>query len=91
MTSPGPTATMSAGVRRAVQLILEDLNLEEAERRMCIDALRSAGNIVGAAAILKITRHALKRRIVKLGIEWPPAAEGAPSGSTEGLDPESAA
>ena len=53
------------------QLILEDFNLENAERRLCNEALGSAGNIVGAAALLGITRHALKRRIIKLGIEWP--------------------
>ena len=33
-------------------------------------ALGHAGNIVGAAELLGITRHALKRRIVKLGIPW---------------------
>lgn len=58
------------------QLTLEDLNLETAERRLCSEALVTAGNIVGAADLLGITRHALKRRIVKLGIEWPPARSG---------------
>jgi transcriptional regulator with GAF, ATPase, and Fis domain len=53
------------------QLILDDLNLEKAERRLCVEALNTAGNIVGAAALLGITRHALKRRILKLAIEWP--------------------
>lgn len=53
------------------QLILEDLNLENAERRLCNEALSTAGNIVGAAGLLGITRHALKRRIIKLRIEWP--------------------
>lgn len=54
------------------QLILEDFNIENAERRLCVEALTIAGNIVGAAGLLGITRHALKRRIIKLGIEWPP-------------------
>lgn len=53
------------------QLILEDLNLENAERRLCVEALYRAGNIVGAASLLGLTRHALKRRIIKLRIEWP--------------------
>lgn len=53
------------------QLALEDLNLETAERRLCVEALTLAGNIVGAAGLLGITRHALKRRIIKLRIEWP--------------------
>lgn len=52
-------------------MILEDFNLENAERRLCNEALTVAGNIVGAAALLGITRHALKRRIIKLGLEWP--------------------
>ncbi len=52
------------------QIILEAFNLEAAERRLCGEALTLAGNIVGAAQILGITRHALKRRIVKLGIDW---------------------
>lgn len=64
------------------QLILEDLNLETAERRLCSEALNTAGNIVGAADLLGITRHALKRRIIKLGIEWPPARGGRPEPST---------
>ena len=38
---------------------LEDLNLEAAERRLCVEALGLAGNIVGAAQLLGITRHAL--------------------------------
>jgi DNA-binding protein Fis len=54
------------------QLILEDLNLEAAERRLCSEALSTAGNITGAAELLGIDRHALRRRIKKLGIEWPP-------------------
>lgn len=51
------------------QVILEDLNLEAAERRLCVEALALAGNIVGAARLLGITRHALKRRIIKLHID----------------------
>jgi transcriptional regulator with GAF, ATPase, and Fis domain len=53
------------------QFILEDFNLEAAERRLCNEALTRAGNIVGAAQLLGITRHAMKRRIIKLRIEWP--------------------
>lgn len=60
------------------QLVLEDLNLASAERRLCTSALDLAGNIVGAATLLGITRHAMKRRIVKLGIPWPPRA-GSPA------------
>jgi len=57
----------------APKLILEDLNLEAAERRLCIATLEHAGNIVGAAQLLGITRHALKRRMIKLRIDRPQA------------------
>ena len=52
------------------QIILEAFNLEAAERRLCVETLTLTGTIVGAAQLLGITRHALKRRIVKLGIGW---------------------
>ena len=52
-------------------IVLESLNLAAAERKMCEEALVSAGSIVEAANLLGITRHALKRRIVKHQIEWP--------------------
>jgi DNA-binding NtrC family response regulator len=54
-------------------ITLDDLNLENAERRICVEALTRGGNIVNAAKLLGITRHALKRRIIKLGITWPSA------------------
>jgi transcriptional regulator with GAF, ATPase, and Fis domain len=51
-------------------ITLDDFNLDAAERRLCAEALGLAGNIVGAAKILGVTRHALKRRIIKLDIRW---------------------
>ena len=51
-------------------IVLDTYNLESAERRLCVEALTSAGNIVGAARLLGLTRHALKRRIIKLDISW---------------------
>jgi DNA-binding NtrC family response regulator len=66
----------------APKLILEDFNLEAAERRLCIATLEIAGNIVGAAQLLGITRHALKRRMIKLRIDRPgtssPGLEASP-------------
>ena len=53
-------------------ILLEDLNLRKAERTLCQQALETAGSIVEAAQLLGITRHALKRRIIKHRIEWPP-------------------
>lgn len=54
------------------KLVIEDFNLEATERRLCIEALERAGSIVDAAQLLGITRHSLKRRIIKLRIPWPP-------------------
>jgi DNA-binding NtrC family response regulator len=53
------------------QLVLEELNLAAAERRLCLAALEQGGSIVNAAKLLGITRHAMKRRIIKLRITWP--------------------
>ena len=52
-------------------IVLESLNLADAERKLCEQALNAAGSIVEAANLLGITRHALKRRIIKHRIEWP--------------------
>jgi transcriptional regulator with PAS, ATPase and Fis domain len=65
-------------------IILDSLNLETAERRLCEEALARAGSIVAAAKLLGITRHALRRRIEKLRIEWP---RGQPSGVSMQLSP----
>ena len=53
-------------------ILLEDLNLRKAERTLCQTALHKGGSIVEAAQLLGITRHALKRRMIKHQIEWPP-------------------
>jgi DNA-binding NtrC family response regulator len=52
-------------------ILLEDLNLRKAERLLCQQALDRAGSIVEAAQLLGITRHALKRRMIKHKIDWP--------------------
>ncbi len=54
-----------------MRLVIEDWNLNAAERLLCSEALATAGSIVEAAQLLGITRHALKRRIIKHRIEWP--------------------
>ena len=61
-----------------LKLSLEDFNLEAAERRLCIATLELAGNIVCAAQMLGITRHALKRRMIKLRIDRPQAPSTEP-------------
>ncbi|WAS99313.1 helix-turn-helix domain-containing protein [Nannocystis punicea] len=56
----------------ATPIILESLDLLAAERLLCDKALQEGGSIVAAAQLLGITRHSLKRRIVKLRLSWPP-------------------
>ncbi|MGB1012947.1 MAG: hypothetical protein ACPG4T_02350 [Nannocystaceae bacterium] len=54
-----------------MRLELDSLNLAAAEKLLCETALVQAGSIVEAANLLGITRHALKRRIIKHNIAWP--------------------
>ena len=51
-------------------IVLDNFNLHAAERLLCEHALVAAGSIVEAAKLLAITRHALKRRIIKHNIRW---------------------
>lgn len=50
-------------------ITLDTFNLAANERRLCVEALQVAGNLVGAAKLLGITRHSMKRRIIKLGLD----------------------
>lgn len=50
---------------------IPDLHYLNAEKAICEEALRRGGSIVEAAALLSMTRHGLKRRIIKHGIKWP--------------------
>ncbi|MCA9720143.1 MAG: hypothetical protein H6713_21140 [Myxococcales bacterium] len=45
-------------------LVLEVQSLAELERTLCIRALARAGEIPGAAALLGLSEHALRRRII---------------------------
>jgi len=54
-----------------MRLTIETFNLQAVERSLCVEALNEGGSIVGAAALLGITRHSLKRRITKHNITWP--------------------
>lgn len=54
-----------------MRLTIDTFNLQAVERMLCVEALNHAGSIVEAAVLLGITRHALKRRIIKHQIEWP--------------------
>ncbi|MBK8262090.1 MAG: hypothetical protein IPK80_12245 [Nannocystis sp.] len=64
-----------------MRLVIETFNLTAVERMLCVEALTTAGSIVDAAALLGITRHALKRRIIKHRIEWPTRLQGASDAS----------
>ena len=55
---------------RFMHIVLDTYNLTAVERLLCETALTHAGSIVEAAKLLGITRHALKRRIIKHGIRW---------------------
>jgi DNA-binding NtrC family response regulator len=57
-------------------LILESHDLEAAERQLCELALARAGSIIEAAKLLGVTRHALKRRIIKHKLAWPHPVRG---------------
>jgi DNA-binding NtrC family response regulator len=63
----------------ATPIILESFDLHAAERLLCERALHEGGSIVDAARLLGITRHALKRRIMKLRIAWPPHHSDLPA------------
>lgn len=54
-----------------MKLILDNLNLESAEKLLCAKALEETGTIVEAAQLLGCTRGQLKRKIIKHKIEWP--------------------
>lgn len=53
-------------------ILIRSFNLADAEKQLIEIVLRKHSTIVEAAAELGITRHALKRRIIKHNIAWPP-------------------
>lgn len=64
-------------------ILLDSYDLEAAERLLCVRALEIGGSIVEAAKLLRITRHALKRRIVKHKITWTRATGDRPLSENE--------
>lgn len=57
---------------KTMRITLDNYNLTAAERLFCESALTESGSIVEAAKLLGITRHGLKRRIIKHNIRWTP-------------------
>lgn len=56
------------------RIVLDSMNLADAERLLVIEALAYAGSIAEAAQLLGITRRAVSRAIIRHRIEWPRAA-----------------
>jgi hypothetical protein len=52
-------------------VVLDSLNLSNAERRLVSEAISVSNSIAEAAALLGVTRHALKRRMLKHDLTWP--------------------
>ncbi len=60
----------AADGRKFHEVMGNDLNLVTLERTACELALKLTGSILEASKLLGITRHALKRRIVRHNIRW---------------------
>jgi hypothetical protein len=69
---------------RFMHIVLDSYNLTSAERLLCETALTTAGSIVEAAKLLGITRHALKRRIIKHNIRWSRDGGRISAGASDG-------
>ena len=61
--------------KKPMAIKLSDLNLADAERRLCLEALTRTGSLVEAAELLGTNRHALRRLIAKHAISWWPYAQ----------------
>lgn len=64
----------AAGEPPVYDRMADTLLLVSLERMACEAALKREGSIVEAAKLLGITRHALKRRMIKHNIRWVPEA-----------------
>ncbi len=53
-----------------MQIVLDNLNFLSAERRVIEAALETGGTIIEAAKLTGLTRHAVKRRMIKHGIRY---------------------
>lgn len=54
------------------RVVLDSLDLEEAQRRLCVAALDRAGDPTGAAALLGVSRDDLLDLLVRLRVDWIP-------------------
>lgn len=55
------------------RIVLDDLNLEVAEKTLIVEALNLTGSLIDAAQLLGITTRQLSRKMVHHRIEWPRA------------------
>lgn len=60
------------GLGLVMRYVLDSFNLNAAEKLLITEALAVTGSIVEAAKLLGVTRHGLKRRIIKHRVSWPP-------------------
>lgn len=61
-----------------MRFVLKTYTLDVAERALVVEALTTADSLVEAAKLLGITRHGLKRRIIRYGISWTPGGSIEP-------------
>lgn len=54
-----------------MKIVLDNYNVAAAERMIIEAALVEGGSIIEAARLTGLTRHALKRRMIKYGIRKP--------------------
>lgn len=54
-----------------MRIVLEDLNLDAAYKRLVEEALNIGGSIVEAAQLLGVTRRECKRLIIMHNVQWP--------------------
>ena len=73
-----------------MKVMLENLNLMEAEKKLCEVAMEVAGDTKAAAKLLGINRHTLGRRLKRHGLPSPQErrdarrAANAPNGESQG-------
>lgn len=54
------------------RVVLDSLDLAEAQRRLCVAALDRAGDPTAAAALLGVSRDDLLDLLVRLRVDWIP-------------------
>lgn len=61
------------------RVVLDSLDLAEAQRRLCVAALDRAGDPTAAAALLGVSRDDLLDLLVRLRVDWIPIESDQPA------------